>query len=839
MIFAKVSDILHKEASYKVKKLIGEANGIELFFYGITDRNGLTVDVELIAAGNKTSVPAILQNLKSGFTVIHNHPAGDLMPSDADVEIASIVGNNGCGFYIVNNDVTKVSVIVKPFLKKEKVRLDSNEIQSCFIEGSPLSKILKGYEFRGNQVNMSLQAAEAFNHGKIAILEAGTGIGKSLAYLIPSALWSFKNNERVVISTNTINLQEQLLFKDTPLVKKIISKELKIALIKGRRNYICIRKLNEAAHNLTLFEDDEKFLLKSLAEWAEVTADGSLTDLPVQPKESVWDEVVSEGDTCLKSRCHYYDRCFFFKARREAASSNLIIANHHLLLSEIAIRSTAGGESYFIPLSSRLIIDEAHNLADVSTAYFGVELTKRGLLKQLGRLINKKKTERGVLPSIKNRLLKNQKKIPSPTFIQFINLIENEITTHRDEIAVESGELFDRIQYFGDKVSEKNKEWKVRLNKKNKQLGEWDAEVVPSITSISYKLNKLSEKIKKLTGFFEDLDDVMKKEFGSQIVEIKALAGRFEVYASQFLIFAGEEDGNIVEWAELTGRKAPQAKLCSAPLEIGSYLRESVFNSFETVILTSATLSTSGTFVFFETSAGLDEIPAERKIYGIHESPFNLRENSLIAVPSDIDQPSGILFIKEASAFLNQYIEKTGGGALILMTSFAALEELHSSVKEHLQSKGFAVYRQGDMTRHRLLSGFKKDGKGVLFGVDSFWEGIDVRGDALKSVIIGKLPFDVPTEPVLQARVEALDNSGKNSFIEFTIPRAVIKLKQGIGRLIRSKKDRGIIVILDRRIIEKYYGRYFLKSLETYPLFTGTCREVIDKSVKFFSKIFI
>lgn len=371
---------------------IRESLGNEVFFVGSLDENGIIYDVRVVARGNDYSVPAVVDSVKAGEVVIHNHPSGDLTPSKEDINMAGVFGNLGVGFYIINNSASKVYVVVEPFVKGELNKLSTEELKKILLPDGEIAKVLGSqYELRQEQLDMVEAVTSAFNEGQISLIEAGTGTGKTLAYLIPAICWSLLNGERIVVSTNTINLQEQLTQKDIPLVHRSLSEKFKFSLVKGMGNYLCLLRAETVTDGLlNLADDDEIDTLRSVVEWSKVTQDGSLSDLNFSPPEEVWDKVAAESESCLRARCPHYSKCFFYKARRELSSSQILIVNHYLLFSDLSIRGASEeSETGILPPYKNVIFDEAHHIVDAATSHFGMRTTKYGIIRTLRRLKRK------------------------------------------------------------------------------------------------------------------------------------------------------------------------------------------------------------------------------------------------------------------------------------------------------------------------------------------------------------------------------------------------------------------------------------------------------------------
>ncbi|MCH6560669.1 DEAD/DEAH box helicase family protein [candidate division KSB1 bacterium] len=418
---SKLKKYFSEEAAKLAQRQIEDSGGNEVFFVGHLNRVRQVTSVEVFCRGNEFEVPALLQVARQGNVVIHNHPGGVLRPSSADTHIASILGNDGIGFYIVNNEVTDVYAMVEPFAEKKVRPIDSNALAKLFDNDGPISKKLDNYEFRPQQIEMMKVVSQAINEDKIAIVEAGTGTGKTLAYLLPAITYAVGNQERIVISTNTINLQEQLVNKDLPFLQSVFAQKFKAVLVKGRTNYACKRKLMEADQDLDLFsEQGDKSELKTILDWAKTTKDGSKSDLNIEPRYDVWEKIQSESDTSLKTKCSFYNECFFYTARRKAAVADVLVANHHLLFSDLAVRAARGAsENAILPTYDRIVLDEAHNVEEVATSYFGTRVTSLGLLRMLGKLHRKKGSdEKGLLIYLSGKLMKVARRMPHEDFLK-------------------------------------------------------------------------------------------------------------------------------------------------------------------------------------------------------------------------------------------------------------------------------------------------------------------------------------------------------------------------------------------------------------------------------------
>lgn len=814
-----------------LREAISAARGNEVFFLCSTE-DGVVTSVRPLARGNESAVPAIVQMARFGDVVIHNHPSGNLTPSNADISVASGLASSGIGFYIVNNRVSEIYVVVEPFKKESLEPLEEWEINRILGPEGIISARLAGYEVRNAQLQMAMDVSKAFNSDKLLLVEAGTGVGKSMAYLVPSILWAVRNRERVVVSTNTINLQEQLSKKDIPFLQSVMGVDFKAVLVKGRGNYACLRKAREVEKEPTLFADGADGERKAILEWLKKTRDGSQSDLSFTPKYEVWEEFESEADTCLRLRCEFFSDCFFNKARREAASADILVANHHLLFADLAIRAAkaAYSETAVLPPYSRVIIDEAHNMEDVATSYFGDRVSRGGVLKQLGRLRHRKDRRKGLLPFIAAKVSKLE--YPMDNVVTFIN---GELSLNLEGCSQSVVSIFDTLYYFFSSIKDTQEpELRLRIGESVRNSVRWD-EVSEEVRNC---INKIKFLVKGLNGLNKSLAQGVKgnedaeKELLPQMTEVKAMADRLDALSSSLesILFGVSEDA--VRWVEISeprNNRPARVTLHLSPLNVGNTLRETLFKNFRTVVMTSATLSVKERFEFIKGRIGLVGASKERVAESLLPSPFNFHEQALLGLATDLPEPTAPGFPGALSKVIPAAVNASKGSTLVLFTSYSLMNRVYERCNHAVQSTGYSVMKQGDAPRHELLERFKSDMSSVLFGTESFWEGVDVPGEALRQVIITRLPFIVPDDPVAQARQEEIEKTGGNAFREYQVPMAVIKFRQGFGRLIRTKTDHGAVLVLDVRAATKSYGKTFLKSLPECRVVKGDAEAVIKE----------
>ena len=752
--------------------------------------------------------------------LIHNHPSGFLVPSDNDLAILGEAARAGLGAYIVDNKLANVYVVAEPVKKKKLSKLNPELIVAALESGGIVSKRLSAYEIRESQLDLMRLVIRGFNESALTAAEAGTGVGKSFAYLLPALNYAAVNDERIVISTATITLQEQLYGKDIPLVNAALNKKIKTLLIKGRGNYICRRRLDDALREPFL-DDEDRAQTEDIARWAETSKTGSRSDLAFLPSEGIWSRLCSESETCINMRCPERERCFVMQLRRDALDAKILVVNHHLLFADLAAR--LGGAGYtgtvVLPPYNRVIIDEAHTVEEAATSFFSKEFSRLGVYRNLSRLYRKRRAKKSglllrlipLLPSVPGTAAEGEFLIDS---------IEDGIEKTRtamdtiDETALElcaADGLF-RL------VPQKNNLIKNRL---------------------SQDFSVLRKSINALSGLCRGLLERVPDEHTEDPViwEIRSLLGRLDTVASVCTSFVEyEENNDDVIWIERRSGsrgEAPWAVFHVTPVDVAPYLKEALFEPNKTVVCVSATLTVSNSFGYWMSRSGLGLVSEREILTGIYPSPFPYHSKVLLAVPEDAPlptEPDYAGFVDRAAGAL---AEASGGSALVLFTSYQALKSAYEAALPVLMDQEIRVLKQGDDDRNRLLTNFLNDEHSVLFATDSFWEGVDAPGDTLRLVILCRLPFKSPSDPVFEARCEAIEAGGGNAFMDLSLPEAVMKFKQGFGRLMRRSSDHGVVAVLDGRLLRKQYGRFFLNSLPE----TKTCfgdMESILRSVENF-----
>ncbi len=699
------------------------------------------------------------------------------------------------------------------------------------VEGA-IARRLDSYELRQEQLDMAEAVNDAFLKRHHLAVEAGTGVGKSFAYLIPAILRTASDqndadppdkppvhnddedpffgefptrsrnpNEllqeaasgrdsshegdvprppRVVISTHTISLQEQIIEKDVPFLRSVLPFEFTAVLVKGRGNYLCLRRLDSVYRKqASLIDDRKQRELERLMKWSQTTEDGSRADLSPEPDRELWPEICCETGNCLGRKCKFYLKCFYAKARRRIDNAQILVVNHALLFSDLAIRIQGGS---ILPTYDMLVFDEAHTMEAVAASHLGLSVTQGQVEYHLNRLYN---------PRTQKGLLMERDNVPLELGSTTIQAVE---------------ECFYRCETFFQDLSG----WLGRHPGGNGRVRQ------PDIVNngLSEGIRKLCERLREVVERIEKPDE--RQEYRTARDRMLALKEELELWCKQ-----GLEDDSVY-WIEsfMTARGRSRVEICASPIDIGPILREHLFGKIPSIVMTSATLSTENaagkssrqdSFAFFKTQIGMPGL--DTLSLG---SPFDYRRQATLVILGQAPSPDGPESTLRSfySAMLQRYLGETDGGAFVLFTSYKLLKQTASDLTPWLARNRMPLLTQGDGTqRSEMLRRFKESGRGVLFGTDSFWQGVDVPGNALRNVIITKLPFLVPSQPVIEAKIEAIRQRGGNPFGEYQLPQAILKFKQGFGRLIRTRKDTGLVVILDPRIHMKSYGRQFLAAL--------------------------
>ncbi|HUR00507.1 MAG TPA: helicase C-terminal domain-containing protein [Gemmatimonadaceae bacterium] len=697
----------------------------------------------------------------------------------------------------------------------DSAQLDPESVAHDLGPDGPIAAAMVQYEDRPAQREMASAIAELYNDGGVGLIEAGTGVGKSLGYLLPALRWAHLTGERTVVSTNTINLQEQLVKKDLPFLEKALIDEqpVRFALLKGWRNYLCLLRLEQANLIGPTLLDDASTGLNAISSWSKATDEGSLSDLGFQPSPDVWDEVAAEPDLCTRTKCPHFDRCFFFRARKEAAAAQVVVANHHLLMSDVAVRRMQQNwdEAAVIPAYTRLVIDEGHHLEDAAAAHLGENASRRGMLRLLSRLARnpgRRGGGGGILAALGERLRARPNDMFSSASLKLLDeKILPAVESCRDKGTV----VFDLLEIFlresGQQV--------VRLTEDFETHHIWKSGLGASLSDLLTSAATLADTIGMIRHRLE-LEETPDEPTAALVSELRGVGRRLEALAGALhgALEAGSDAHKRVRWVESRGRGEGNIGVTWVPLDLAPILRDDLFSRVKTTIVTSATLSTDSRFEFLSGRLGVDQlrIPPVTESYA---SPFNFNRQAILAVPTDVPAPNAdpAGHFKAVIRMVTEFTAASDGGIFVLFTSHRDVRQAASDLRALGMAHDRPLLVHGEESRDALLTRFRGSGRAVLLGTSSYWEGVDVAGSALRGLLIARLPFRVPTEPLTAAHCEAIAERGGDPFAEYMVPHAALRLKQGFGRLIRSKTDRGAIVIADPRVVSKSYGTTLMRAL--------------------------
>ena len=637
-------------------------------------------------------------------------------------------------------------------------RKRDTSLYQFFAPGGVLSRTHPAYEFRRGQLQMAQAVERALEEKRHLIVEAGTGTGKTLAYLVPV----IRSGKRVIISTGTKNLQEQLFHKDIPFLEQALfpngEGKLKVCYMKGRNNYLCRKKLYDLTDQPVLSGLEEIEHYRAIAAWEKVTQSGDKAELASLPEASaLWHKLDARSDTCLGQKCSAWDRCFITEMHRRAMESDIIIVNHHLFFADLSIKQQAeyAPDAGILPEVGAVIFDEAHELEDVAGSYFGVSVSN-GRFEELCRDVEVSLQRNHMLSASISGALKSVRE-RAPFFFALLPQGDGRFAfENRREFMEENGDEFLGLQQ--------------------------------SLTRLGSELENLASKPEEVFNF------------GRRAQELQV----------QLAFLMESDDRNTVFWIERrrSGRDNPRVFLQATPIDVSPILKTCLFDKLECAVLTSATLAVGGSFEYMRRRLGLDYVRET-----VLPSHFDYENQAIFYVPPDLPDPRTPQFTAKAADRIRRILEITRGRAFVLFTSYAQMNDVYQRLLGELE---FPMLLQGDAPKTALLEEFRLTPHAALFATSSFSQGVDVQGEQLSCVIIDRLPFAVPSDPVVAARVKAIDADGGNAFFQYQVPSAVITLKQGFGRLIRSLHDRGLLVLLDNRILKKQYGKVFVESLPPY-----------------------
>jgi ATP-dependent DNA helicase DinG len=641
--------------------------------------------------------------------------------------------------------------------------------------GGIISHRYSGFEVRPQQLRMAEGVKGVLEEGGHLAVEAGTGVGKSFAYLVPAIRHIGKGGGKVLVSTYTITLQQQLINKDIPFLAEMMDEQFTACLAKGRGNYLCRRRMGYALGRGKGLFGEEAGELAKIADWGRGTEDGSLSDLDFVPTGSVWEAVKSEHGNCRGRKCEHFRECFYQKARRDLQRADIIVANHALMFSDLILKEGTNG---IMPAYRHVVIDEAHNIEHVAEDHFGIDISNYTISYLLGSLYNHR-TRKGLLAygdtDGAKELVAQCRESSKVFFAQIQAWYEHARRETNGRV---------HPDFVSDNMSEQ-------------------------IRSLRLELGRIAKKI-------DEADDE-RMEYDRYIEKCRVLEGEIKEFLSQ------PNEGNVY-WVEVSEGRRLRVVLRSAPVDVGPYVKKCLFEKYESVVMTSATLSCGRGeekegFEFFAGRIGLEEFAAMKL-----GSPFDYGRQVKMYIEADMPNPNEAEYEAPAAEAVKKYIMMTDGKAFVLFTSYSMLKKMEKMLEGWLAAKGIQLLVQGGgVDRSVLLEEFKRDERSVLFGTDSFWQGVDVPGESLSNVIIMKLPFLVPSHPLIEGRIEQIRATGESPFFKYQLPTAIIKFKQGFGRLIRTKSDTGIVAVLDSRIVRKSYGKEFLAAV-------GDCNiEIVTK----------
>ena len=799
-----IRDRFSEESLQTIKKYLEEHNNKSMIFKATFDEDEKIQKPFFLSLYKKKSFEETLTKVGKNEVVIRTTKPNQLYPSDMELELSEeLYTRRNIAYCLLSSDLDDFYFVQDI----DRIFLEDIDIENYFAKDGILAKEIKGFEYRKEQEEMAQYIQDAINEDRKIIVEAGTGTGKTLAYLIPSIKWAVTNKKKVIIATNTINLQEQLLLKDIPLAKSIIKDEFSYILVKGRNNYVCKRLFNELvlgkSVDIETFSMEAREQIEYILKWGNKTKTGDKAELPFEVYPDVWELVQSTTELCLGKKCPYRKECFYMKTRMEKMEADILISNHHVFFADLNVRAETDFDSEYLilPRYDMVIFDEAHNVESVARSYFSVEVSKISFTRLLNRIYqkkNKKKKEKSALIRVEDTV--DEKNLEdSEQYIYLLNTLKEEISILQNI----GDEYFDEIR----KIYETNTEAPIK-----KSLNNFEMTKSRFLENLREKKDIFQSKLTDFLNLMMSFNNVIdeEKDKNPEVINFNNHLKMFKAYIDSFKFINSFEDDNYIYWLDINSKRT-NVILTATPLNIAQKLSTVLFDNLDRLVFASATIVVNGNFDYFKKSLGLDE---EDCIEAIIKSPFDYDEQMSVYIPSDIQDSENInAFVSDASKFILNILLKTNGKAFILFTSYTMLNQIYYSISKKLKDKGFEVFLHGDKPRSQIIKEFKEAENPILFGTTSFWEGVDVQGENLSNVIITKLPFLVPTDPVVSAISKKIEEDGGNSFMDFQLPEAIIKFKQGVGRLIRKKTDSGNIFILDNRILKKRYGSLFINAL--------------------------
>ena len=797
-----IRDRFSENSLLTIKKYIEENEYKSIILKATFDDNELIQEPFFLCQYKKKNFEEILSKIKRDEIVIRTTKPNQLYPSDQELEVTEELYNKKNIAYCLLSSELDDFYFVQDI---DRIYLEQIDVKDYFSEEGILVRDI-GFEYRKEQEDMAHAVEKSVNENKKLIVEAGTGTGKTLAYLIPAIRWAVENKKKVIIATNTINLQEQLLLKDIPLAKSIIKEDFSYALVKGRNNYVCKRLFNELALgkniDIETYSIEAREQIEYILKWGHKTKTGDKADLPFEVLPEVWELIQSTTELCIGKKCPYRKECFYMKTRMEKLEADILISNHHVFFADLNVRAETDFDTEYLilPRYHMVIFDEAHNIESVARSYFSVEVSKISFTRLLNRIYQKKsrKKEKSALirveESIDDKSLKD-----TSQYIQLLNSIKEETSILQNI----SDEYFDEIR----KMYDSKADMPIRKTLNNFEMTK--SRFLENLREKkSFFERKMNEFLNDLMAFSNVIDE--EKDKNPEVINFVNHIKIYKSYIDNFKFINEFSNDDYIYWLDINAKRT-NVVLTATPLNIAQKLSSVLFENLNRLVFASATLATNGNFNYFKNSLGLN---GEKCIEEIIKSPFNYDEQMSVYIPNDILDSENInAFVTDASRFILEILTKTQGKAFVLFTSYTMLNQIYYSIGKKLKNAGFEVFLHGEKQRSQLIKEFKESKNPILFGTTSFWEGVDVQGENLSNVIITKLPFLVPTDPIVSAISKKIEEEGRNSFTDYQLPEAIIKFKQGIGRLIRKKSDSGNIFILDSRILKKKYGTLFIQAL--------------------------
>ena len=753
-----IKDRFSEESLQTIEEYLIENDNKSIIFKATFDENEVIQEPFFLSLYKKKTFEETLTKVKRDEVVIRVTKPNQLYPNDLELELSEELFNRrNIAYCLLSSDLDDFYFIQDI----DRTNLEKIDIEDYFSEDGILVNEIKGFEHRHEQEEMAKNIQNAINDNRKIIVEAGTGTGKTLAYLIPAIKWAITNKKKVIIATNTINLQEQLLLKDIPLAKSVIKDEFTYALVKGRSNYLCKRLFTELSLGKSIdiesFSMEAREQIEYILKWGNKTKTGDKAELPFEVYPDVWELVQSTTELCLGKKCPFRKECFHMKTRMKKMEADILISNHHVFFSDLNVRAETDFDSEYLILPRYDMVTRVEETID-------------------------------------------EKYLEKPgDYLELLKTMKSEIYS----LQTIGDEYFDEIR----KIFETNTEAPIR-----KSLNNFEMTKSNFLENLRDKKEffqaKLAEFLNLMMAFNNVIDE--EKDKNPEVINFNNHLKIFKKYIDSFKFINNFSDADYVYWLDINSKRT-NVVLTATPLNIAQKLSSVLFENLNRLVFASATIMANGNFEYFKKSLGLDE---EECIECFIESPFDYEHQMSVYIPADIQDSENLnAFVTDASKFILDILNKTKGKAFILFTSYTMLNQIYYSVVNKLKNSNFEIFLHGEKPRSQLIKEFKEAKNPVLFGTTSFWEGVDVQGENLSNVIITKLPFLVPTDPIVSAISKKIEEDGGNSFSDFQLPEAIIKFKQGVGRLIRKKTDRGNVFILDSRIIKKRYGSAFIKAL--------------------------